>query len=123
MRKHKNKQTPAAASPELPTVNPDIFGRLLPEIDVACDELIRSGVRVPTRETVELMTKRVYDSVINKYPDMAEFARVYDRYYPYVQGETISMFGVEVQAAGAFFGLLSFLLLAGFFFRRRRFRR
>lgn len=120
---HRRIRKRADASPTPPAVNPDIFGRLLPEIDVACDELIRSGVRIPTRETVEVMTKRVYDNVVNKYPDMAEFARMYDRYYPYVQGEKITMFGVEIQATGAFAGLLAFLLLAGFFFRRRRYRR
>jgi hypothetical protein len=123
MRKRNSRRLPIQNTPALPAVNPDIFGRLLPEVDVACDELIRSGVRIPTRETVELMTKRIYDNVVNKYPDMADFARVYDKYFPYVRGETVSMFGVEIKADGAFFGLLAFLLLAGFFFRRRRFRR
>lgn len=106
-----------------PSISPDIFSRLQPEIDAACDEMVNSGVKIPTREMVEQTTRRIYDNVCRKYPDMANFARVYDRSFPAVQGGTVQMFGVEIQQGGAFFGLLAFLFLAGFFFRRGRFNR
>lgn len=103
----------------IPFIDPNVFNRIQPEIDLCCDEMLRSGVRFPSREIVDRMTRRVFDNCCARFPDMVGFAQAFDRHFTFSQDEMFRAFGVETMQAGAFLGFLSFLLLSSFFFRRR----
>jgi hypothetical protein len=116
-------------------VYPEIFYKLQPYIMIVCDQMDTFGSMMPTQEMVEQMTDNIYDDVCRMYPDIAEYARDYDKKAkddppdpPLGFGGGFEMFGREhdrprfgFRRRGVFRDLIDILLLSELFRRRRRF--
>ena len=99
---------------------PLLYFKLQPEVEAACDQCEREGIRTPTRDVVESMTNRIYDNVRSKYPDLAASAREYEKS---AGAKALAReYNTEQWGNGALWGLIALLFL-GEFFGRRRFRR
>lgn len=114
-------------------VYPEIFYKLQPYILLACDQMDTFSPLMPTQEMVDQMTDSIYDDVCRMHPDIAEYARDYDRKTkddppdpPMGFDRGFGMFGrgpfgFGFRRRGLLRDLISILLLSEFHRRRRRF--
>ncbi|WP_312692085.1 hypothetical protein [Caproiciproducens sp.] len=114
-------------------VYPEIFYKLQPYILLACDQMDTFSPLMPTQEMVDQMTDGIYDDVCRMHPDIAEYARDYDRKAkddppdpPMGFGRGFGMFGrgpfgLGFRRRGLLPDLITILLLSELSRRRRRF--
>ena len=54
-------------------VYPEIYFKLKPHIDMACDQIGTYGGRMPTQGQLEQISDGIFDNFCNMYPDMANY--------------------------------------------------
>lgn len=112
------KSTVPVGSLAYPALTPAIYSKLHAEVNAACDEMVGMNVESPNQELLGRMTNRVFENVKKEHPDLEKYARAYERNVPQASA-MLKDSGVDIQQGGAFLGLIAFLLLVGFFGRRR----
>jgi len=95
-------------------VYPEIFFRLKPHIDMACDLIGVYGDIMPTQGQLEQLSDGIFDDFCNMYPDMAEYMHSDDSAGdpPPFRGGFRPGFGFRFRRRGIGRDLIASLLLA-----------
>ncbi len=99
-------------------IYPEIYFRMQPEIEAACDRWAQQGIRKPTQAQLDTTVTEVQNRCTKRWPELARAAQEYEKSTS--AGQTLTMEGLTIQQRGGWNGLIAFLLLAELFRRRGR---
>ena len=97
---------------------PEIYFKLQPELEAACERWEQRGIRRPTQAQLDEMANEIRGRCNKRRPDLMRYADEYERQG--TTGLTFKMGDLVLQQRGGFSGLIAFLLLAELFRRRGR---
>ncbi len=102
-------------------IYPEIYFRMQPEIEAACERWEQQGIRQPSQAQLDATVTEVQNRCAQRWPELARTAQEYEKHA--TGGQTMTMEGLTIQQFGGWNSLIAFLLLRDFFNRRRRRRR
>jgi hypothetical protein len=105
-------------------VYPEIFYKIQPFVMVYCDQMDGYGDKIPPQEVIDQMTEMIHNDVCRIYPDIAEYAREYDR--TNTDSEIVDAIngffgGRRFRRRGLLRDIIGILLISELFRRRRRY--
>lgn len=104
-------------------IYPEIFYRIQPFVMVCCDQIEAMGIDIPPQEVIDHMTEVIYNDVCRMHPDIAEYAREYEKTNknPEIVDVINGVYGRDYRRRGLLRDLIGILLISELFRRRRRY--
>jgi hypothetical protein len=104
-------------------VYPEIYYKIQPFVMVCCDQMEAYGDSIPPQEVIDHMIEQIYNDVCRIYPDIAEYAREYDKTNksPQIAEVINGFYRGRFRRRGMLRDIIGILLLSELFRRRRRF--
>jgi len=104
-------------------IYPEIFYKIQPFVMVCCDQIEAMWIDIPPQEIIDHMTEVIYNDVCRMHPDIAEYAREYEKTNK--DSEIVDVingiYGSSYRRRGLLRDLIGILLISELFRRRRRY--
>lgn len=106
---------------EYQVVYPEVYYKIQPYVIMMCDQMDVYGATMPSQQTVENISDKIYDDVCRMYPDVAEYAHEVESTVQIDRPGNPDGYGRGYRRRGFLRDFITILLLNEFFGRRRRF--